>query len=66
MSALFTSGACAFLGRRSRCGARGHSAISPGPESTVPRATQGSGGAELRAATYGLRPAGAADGEGRA
>jgi hypothetical protein len=48
----------AFLGRRSRCGAGGHSTGSTGPESTVPRAASGGGGA-------GLRPARAGAGEGR-
>jgi hypothetical protein len=43
---------CAFLGRRSRCGAGGHSIGNTGLESTVPRAASGGGGA-------GLRPAGA-------
>jgi hypothetical protein len=49
----------AFHGRRSRDGAGGHNAWSTGPESTVPRAAPGAGGA-------GLRPAGAGAGEGRA
>ncbi len=48
----------AFLGRRSQCGAGGHSTSSTGPESTVLRAASGCGGA-------GLRPAGAGAGEGR-
>jgi hypothetical protein len=50
---------CAFLGRRSRCGAGGNSIRNTGPESTVPRAAAGGGGA-------GLSPAGAVAGEGRA
>ena len=45
----------AFLGRRSRCGAEGHSTSSTGPESSVPGASSGRSGA-------GLRPAGAAAG----
>jgi hypothetical protein len=49
----------AFLGRRSGRGAGGHSIRNTGPESTVPGATSGVGGA-------GLRPAGADAGEGRA
>jgi hypothetical protein len=49
----------AFLGRRSRCGAGGHGTRGTGPESTVPRAASGAGGA-------GLRPAGAGAGEERA
>ena len=49
----------AFLGRRWRCGAGGHSVRNTGPESTVPSAAPGGGGA-------GLRAAGAAAGEGRA
>jgi hypothetical protein len=49
----------AFLGRRSRCGAGGHSMGNTGPESAVPRAAAGGGGA-------GLRPAGADAGQGRA
>jgi hypothetical protein len=50
---------CAFLGRRSRCGAGGNSIRNTGLESTVPGAASGGGGA-------GLRPAGAVAGEGRA
>ncbi len=49
----------AFLGRRSRCGAGGHSTRGTGPQSLVPRASSGGGGA-------GRRPAGAAAGQGRA
>jgi hypothetical protein len=49
----------AFLGRRSQRGAGGHSAWGTGPESPVPRAASGGGGA-------GLRPAGADAGEERA
>jgi hypothetical protein len=49
----------AFLGRRSRCEAGGHSTRGTGLESLVPRAASGDGGA-------GLRPAGAGAGEGRA
>jgi hypothetical protein len=49
----------AFLGRRSGCGAGGHSMGNTGPEGTVPRAAPGGGGARLRGA-------GAAAGEGRA
>jgi hypothetical protein len=52
-------GARAFLGRRSRRGAGGHSIRNTGPESTVPRAVPGGGGA-------GLRPAGAGADQGRA
>ena len=48
----------AFLGRRCRCGAGGHSMSNTGPESTVPAAASGGGGA-------GLRPAGAVTGQGR-
>jgi hypothetical protein len=48
----------AFLGRRWRCGAGGHSMSNTGPESTVRPAASVVGGA-------GLRPAGAGDGEGR-
>jgi len=54
-----TSDARAFLGRRSRCGARGHGTGGTGPEGSVPRAAAGGGGA-------GLRPAGADAGQGRA
>ena len=49
----------AFLGRRSRCRAGGSGLGNTAPESTVPRAGSGVGGA-------GLRPAGADAGEGRA
>jgi hypothetical protein len=49
----------AFLGRRWGCGAGGHSMGNTGPESRVPPAVSGGGGA-------GLRPAGAFAGEGRA
>ena len=49
----------ALLGRRWGCGAGGHSVSNTGPESTVPPAAPGGGGA-------GLRPAGAVAGEGRA
>jgi hypothetical protein len=49
----------AFLGRRSRRVAGGHSTSSTGLESTAPRAASGAGG-------DGLRPAGAGAGEGRA
>jgi hypothetical protein len=48
-----------FLGRRWQCGAGGNSVVNTGPESTVPPAASGVGGA-------GLRPAGAVAGEGRA
>ena len=41
---------CAFLGRRSRCGAGGHSTRGTGPESPVPRAASGGRGARLRQA----------------
>jgi hypothetical protein len=54
-----TAVARAFLGRRSRCWAGGDSMGNTDPESTVPRAGSGGGGA-------GLRPAGADAGEGRA
>ena len=54
-----TSNARAFLGRRSRCGAGGHSTRGRGPEGTVPRAASGGRGARLRRA-------GAAAGQGRA
>jgi hypothetical protein len=54
-----TTDARAFLGRRSGRGAGGHSMGNTGPESTVPRAASGGGGA-------GLRPAGADAGQGRA
>jgi hypothetical protein len=54
-----TSGDRAFLGRRCGCGAGGNSIRNTGPESTVPAAAPGGGGA-------GLCPAGAAAGEGRA
>jgi hypothetical protein len=46
----------AFLGRRGGCGAGGHSLSNTAPESPVPSAVSGGGGA-------GLRPAGAAAGE---
>jgi len=59
MSAATNRYARAFLGRRWRCGAGGHSVSNTGPESTVPSAASGGGGA-------GLCPAGAAVGEGRA
>jgi hypothetical protein len=50
----------AFLGRRSQVRvAGGHSMGNTGPESAVPRAAAGGGGA-------GLRPAGADAGQGRA
>ena len=49
----------ASLGRRSWYGAGGHSTTGTGPESPVPRASSGGGGA-------GLRPAGADAGQGRA
>jgi hypothetical protein len=49
----------AFLGHGWGCGAGGHSIRNTGPESPVPPAVSGGGGA-------GLRPAGAAAGEGRA
>jgi hypothetical protein len=49
----------AFLGRRWGCGAGGHNMSNTGPESPVPPAVSGRGGAWLR-------PAGAAAGEGRA
>ena len=49
----------AFLGRRSRCRAGGDSMSNTAPESWVPRALSGGGGA-------GLCPAGAAVGEGLA
>jgi hypothetical protein len=49
----------AFLGRRSRFGAGGHSMRNTGPESTGPRAASGYGGA-------GLCPAVAVAGEERA
>ena len=49
----------AFLGRRSQCAAGGNSVSNTGPESRVPRAAPGEGGA-------GLRQAGAGAGEGRA
>jgi hypothetical protein len=52
-----TSNVCAFLGRRSRCGAGGDSMGNTAPESTVPRAASGAAGGRLR------RPGG---GEGRA
>jgi hypothetical protein len=52
-----TTDARAFLGRRSGCGAGGHSMGNTGPESTVPRAASGGGG---------LRPAGADANQGRA
>ena len=55
----FRLGACAFLGRRSRCGAGGDSVANTAPESTVLRAASGGGGGRLR------RP-GADAGEGRA
>jgi hypothetical protein len=55
----FSVTACAFLGRRSRCGAGGDSVANTAPESTVPRAASGDGGGRLR------RP-GADAGEGRA
>jgi hypothetical protein len=48
-----------FLGRRWRCAAGGNSVVNTGPESTVPAAASGVGGAELR-------PAGAVAGEGPA
>ncbi len=54
-----TYDARAFLGRRSRCGAGGHSMGNTGPESTVPRAASGRCGARLRRA-------GAAAGQERA
>jgi len=56
---MFTRRTRAFLGRRSRRRAGGHSMGNTGPESTVPRAAPGAGGA-------GLRPAGAGAGEERA
>ena len=49
----------AFLGRRWRRVAGGNSMSNTGPESHVPPAASGDGGA-------GLRPAGAVAGEGRA
>jgi hypothetical protein len=70
--------ASAFLGRRSRCGAGGHSTTGTGPESTGPRArrvglperghsqaaAEPGGPSGLRRA-YALSPAGADAGEGR-
>jgi hypothetical protein len=43
-----TSNARAFLGRRSRNGAGGHSTRGTGPEGTVPRAAAGGRGGRLR------------------
>jgi hypothetical protein len=54
-----TTDARAFLGRRSRHEAGGHSMRNTGPESIVPRAASGRRGA-------GLRPAGAVAGQERA
>ena len=59
MMPVFNVAVRAFLGRRSRCGAGGHSVGNTGPESTVPRAASGVAGGRLR------RPGGDA-GEGRA
>ena len=56
---ISTTNARAFLGRRGRRGAGGHSMGDTGPESTVRRAASGGGGA-------GLRPAGVDAGQGRA
>jgi hypothetical protein len=64
----------AFLGRRSRRGAEGNSMGNTGPESTVPRAASGAGGAgflpqKVLRTLWGPRkgsPAGAGAGEGRA
>jgi hypothetical protein len=47
MTASWTRHARAFLGRRSRCGAGGHSMGNTGPESLVPRVASGAGGARL-------------------
>jgi hypothetical protein len=52
-----------LLGRRSRCGAGGHSTSGTGPERPVPRAKSGAGGA---GDAYWLGPAGARAGQGRA
>jgi hypothetical protein len=59
MTATYLTSIRAFLGRRSWCGAGGHSMGNTGLESTVPRAASGGGGA-------GLRPAGADAGQERA
>jgi hypothetical protein len=59
MTRMATSLSRTFLGRRSGRGAGGHSMGNTGPESTVPGAASGGGGA-------GLCPAGADAGEERA
>ena len=63
MNAWDEAAARAFLGRRSRRPAGGHSMGNTVPESQVPRAS-GAGGAG--SATSSLGPAGAVAGEGRA
>src|SRR5215217_7923308 len=50
---------CGFLAGRWRCGAGGNNVINTDPESTVPSAARGGGGA-------GLSPAGADAGQGSA
>jgi hypothetical protein len=74
MTRMATSLSRTFLGRRSAHGAGGHSMGNTGPESTVPRAASGAGGARLstpQSAVHCLGApktcwAGAGAGEGRA
>jgi hypothetical protein len=60
---ISTTNARAFLGRRARRGAGGHSMGDTGPESTVRRTASGGGGEGIG---VGSIPAGADAGQGRA